>query len=103
MHAFDAEKLLEAVSRSAPAAAGCPNRSTSYGEGTLLTPSIRLVRPLGDGGMASVWIAKHENLGINVAVKLLAEGMLDHPVIHKRFLEEGPAAARIKSPHVVQI
>ncbi|NUP07516.1 MAG: protein kinase [Polyangiaceae bacterium] len=71
--------------------------------GAMLTPSIQLVRPLGDGGMASLWVAEHKNLGIRVAVKLLNESMRTLPSVRKRFLEEGPVAARIKSLHVVHI
>lgn len=71
--------------------------------GTLLTPTIRLVRPLGDGGMARVWVAFHRNLRVHVAVKLLNDGMLGLPAVRQRFIEEGPSAAKIKSAHVVQI
>lgn len=76
---------------------------TPLAAGMLLTPSVRLLYPLGDGGMASVWVAQHTNLGVQVAVKLLNESMQTLPAVYQRFLAEGPAAARIKSPHVIQI
>lgn len=69
----------------------------------MVSPGVRLLRPLGDGGMASVWVAQHMNLGVQVAVKLLNESMRTLPVVYERFLAEGPAAARIKSAHVVKV
>src|SRR5688572_20895473 len=77
--------------------------AVSFRPGMMLTPSVELLRPLGDGGMASVWVGRHKNLGVNVAVKLLNQAMRALPAVRDRFLEEGPAAARIKSPHVIHV
>ena len=60
----------------------------------------RLVRELGEGGMGAVWIAEDQTLRSQVAIKLL------HSVSEegqKRFLREAQSAARLRSPHVVQI
>jgi serine/threonine protein kinase len=71
--------------------------------GTLVTENVRLIAPLGEGGMGSVWSADHLALRTRVAVKFIAQELLeDDPDMVKRFRREAGAAARIKSPHVVQ-
>ncbi|HEY2368917.1 MAG TPA: serine/threonine-protein kinase, partial [Polyangiaceae bacterium] len=60
----------------------------------------RLVRELGEGGMGAVWVAEDQTLRSQVAIKLL------HSVSEEgqqRFLREAQSAARLRSPHVVQI
>ncbi|MBI4705636.1 MAG: serine/threonine protein kinase [Deltaproteobacteria bacterium] len=74
------------------------------GPGTLVTPNVRLERLLGRGGMGSVWVAEHLHLETRVAVKLIsAELPRSDPAILERFKREAKAAARLRSPHVVQI
>jgi eukaryotic-like serine/threonine-protein kinase len=71
--------------------------------GDLLTPSIRLVRPLARGGMGSVWLAEHLTLQTQIAVKLcLSEGPLPGHVA-ERFRREAALAFRVRSPYVVQV
>jgi serine/threonine-protein kinase len=53
--------------------------------------------------MGSVWRAEHVELGSQVAVKLIAEGMATGETTLTRFKREAKAAAALSSPHVVQI
>jgi serine/threonine-protein kinase len=53
--------------------------------------------------MGSVWVADHLTLHTEVAVKFLAERAQGVPEAIARFSVEAAAAARIKSPHVVQV
>src|SRR4051812_48312510 len=71
--------------------------------GVELSGSVRLVEKLGEGGMGSVWTAQHLALRTQVAVKFLAAHMAQDAAAAARFQREATAAARIKSPHVVQI
>jgi eukaryotic-like serine/threonine-protein kinase len=71
--------------------------------GVMLTPHIRLVSPLDQGSMGTVWIAEHLALGARVAVKLMSQSTADSPTLVVRFAREADAAARIESPHVVRI
>ncbi|MBI4701237.1 MAG: serine/threonine protein kinase, partial [Deltaproteobacteria bacterium] len=72
--------------------------------GTMVTPKVRLARPLGAGGMGSVWVADHLALEVEVAVKLIsAEALQRDPGLAERFKREAAVAAKIKSPHVVQM
>ncbi len=76
----------------------------SLGPDTMVTPNVRLVRPLGHGGMGSVWVADHLGLSTQVAVKFISGRLLrEEPGVVERFKREAAAAARIKSPHVVQV
>jgi len=71
--------------------------------GTLISPSIRLVRELGRGGMARVWVADHLALRTRIAVKFLAADLVDDEHTRARFFREAAACAQVKSPHVVQM
>jgi hypothetical protein len=63
----------------------------------------RLSAPLAAGGMGAVWRAQHEELGVEVAIKLIAPELLSAPQALARFQREARAAARLRSPHVVQV
>src|SRR5437879_6401782 len=71
--------------------------------GALVTPNVRLVRPIGQGGMGSVWLAEHLALKTDVAVKFLADKSLSDDAALDRFAREAASAAKIRSPHVVQV
>ncbi|HTN83234.1 MAG TPA: serine/threonine-protein kinase, partial [Sorangium sp.] len=71
--------------------------------GQQLTATLRLVRPLGQGAMGSVWVADHLALGIQVAVKFMAPAVAQEPGFAERFRREAVAAAQIKHPHVAQV
>jgi serine/threonine-protein kinase len=70
--------------------------------GMMVTPSVRLLRPLGEGGMGAVWVAEHLALHTQVVVKFIADGLKDSKDATERFSREAAAAAQVKSPHVVQ-
>jgi len=53
--------------------------------------------------MGQVWLAEHRGLDIQVAVKFMRRGVADDPVAVARFEQEAKLAARIKSPHVVEV
>ena len=72
-------------------------------EGMQITPSVRLVKPLGAGGMGAVWIAEHLTLHTRVVVKFISAELAANEDIRARFSREASAAAAVKSPHVVQM
>jgi serine/threonine-protein kinase len=69
----------------------------------LVTPTIRLVKPLQSGGMGTLWLADHEALMATVVVKFMARFLANDPRAQTRFAREAAAASQLKSPHVVQI
>jgi serine/threonine protein kinase len=58
---------------------------------------------LAEGGMASIWVADYPLLGRQVAVKILAHGVLDDRESNDRFALEASVAARVESPYVPEI
>ncbi|HLK37239.1 MAG TPA: protein kinase [Polyangiaceae bacterium] len=71
--------------------------------GMMVTSNVRLLRPLGRGGMGSVWVAEHVSLRTNVVVKFMARELADSQEALARFSREAAAASQVKSPHVVQM
>lgn len=72
--------------------------------GTIVADKLRLLKPLGQGGMGSVWLAEHLSLGTEVAVKFIRpERAAADPSLVQRFDNEAKAAARLGSDHVVRI
>lgn len=71
--------------------------------GTMVTANVRLLHRLGEGGMGSVWVAEHLGLDTEVAVKFIAAEYAKEPDAIARFRNEAAAAAKIRSPHVVQV
>src|SRR4051812_39002851 len=71
---------------------------------TVIANKLRLLRPLGQGGMGVVWAARHLTLHTDVAVKLIRpERVAADPALIARFEREARATARIAHPHVVQV
>jgi serine/threonine-protein kinase len=70
--------------------------------GMEVTPSVRLVRPIGEGGMGAVWLADHSGLSTQVVVKFMLGGLDSSASARTRFKREAEAASQVKSPHVVQ-
>jgi serine/threonine-protein kinase len=68
----------------------------------VVSTNIRLLRPLGEGGMGAVWVAEHMSLHTHVVVKFMSQDLVDSPEAKARFAREAAAASQVKSPHVVQ-
>ena len=71
--------------------------------GRVLNGRYRLIRAVGSGSQASVWLAEHMALTTQVAVKLIDPDLAKRPDARERFKREATAAAQLRSPHVVQI
>ena len=71
--------------------------------GSYVTRNVRLIEPLGEGGMGSVWSADHLGLDTKVAVKFVStKRSLEDEVVVARFEREARAAAKIRSDYVVR-
>ena len=65
--------------------------------------NYRIVRKIGQGGMGSVWEAKHEQLHRKAAIKLLRRELTTDPQVEIRFFNEAKAASRVDHPSIVKI
>jgi eukaryotic-like serine/threonine-protein kinase len=63
----------------------------------------RRERLLGAGGMATVELARDEELGRAVAVKTLHAGLAADDTFRERFLRESRLAARLSHPNIVHV
>jgi serine/threonine-protein kinase len=70
--------------------------------GDVIAERYRLLEPIASGGMGAVWRAAHLELDVHVALKVLLEAE-PTPSGERRFRQEARAAAKLRSPHVVQI
>ena len=64
---------------------------------------FRLEHPLGQGGMATVYLGRDSELDRPVAVKVLAENLAGDTAFRERFLREARLAARLSHPNVVSV
>jgi serine/threonine-protein kinase len=72
-------------------------------KGYLIAGKYRLDRLLACGGMGAVWIARHIELDIDFAIKLMAPRYVGSPRERARFVREARAAARLRSKHIVGV
>jgi len=70
--------------------------------GDLIAGKYAIVRLVGAGGMGRVYAARHVELGIQVAIKVIDRGSEDEATV-RRFLREARAAAALRSLHTVTI
>lgn len=71
--------------------------------GQVLANRYRVDRCIGVGGMGSVYEAWDGVGSQRVAVKVLHQALLRHPVIPKRFLQEAMAARALTTPYAVKV
>src|SRR3954465_6502939 len=71
--------------------------------GVLLAGRYRLRERIGQGGMASVFLARDEVLVRQVAVKLIDPELARDPEFRVRFREEARSAAALSHPHIVTV
>ncbi|NUQ79095.1 MAG: serine/threonine protein kinase, partial [Polyangiaceae bacterium] len=71
--------------------------------GAVIGGKYKLEQKLAVGGMGSVWLARHLQLQIDVAVKLLDASAAGSADAHARFEREAKALSKLRHPNVVQV
>ena len=71
--------------------------------GRLISGRYRLIAPVGDGGMATIWRAVDEQLDREVAVKILRPQFGSDPGFAARFKQEARSAGGLSHPNIVSV
>jgi serine/threonine protein kinase len=71
--------------------------------GTLFDGRYKVVRKLGAGGMANVYLAEDQELGRRVAIKILNDRHANDEQFVERFRREAKNAAALSHPNIVSI
>src|ERR671939_960235 len=70
---------------------------------TLFDGRYRIMRKLGSGGMANVYLAEDQELGRRVAIKILNDRHANDDQFVERFRREAKNAAGLSHPNIVSI
>ena len=79
----------------------------THGGTTLGTPALEgryeLLELLSEGGMGSVWRARHRTLDRTVAIKFMSAALRDDPEMRNRFSLEARVASALGHPNIVSV
>lgn len=70
---------------------------------TILNGRYEIIRAIGYGGMAEVYLAYDQLLDRNVAVKMLRDQFLEDKELLEQFRREAKSAARLVHPYIINI
>lgn len=71
--------------------------------GSIIGGRYKIIRTLGQGGMAHVYLAYDLETKSECAVKLMREDIMDDPEFVQRFATEARAAASLEHPNIVRV
>jgi len=66
-------------------------------------PGYRVIRKLGQGGMADVYLGIQEKLQRNVAIKVMIPLLFRDEQFSRRFIKEAQTAAQLNHPNIITI
>ncbi len=72
-------------------------------EGMILGGRYRVIKLIGSGGMADVYLATDLSSGMNVAIKILKQEFATNPEFIKRFDTEAKAASSLSHANIVHV
>jgi serine/threonine protein kinase len=103
-----AERGAEARAETVPIVAertisGSVDASSDLLVGRLLRGTYRIISAIDKGGMGRLYRAEHQRLRRPVAVKVMAQCLLDNPEALARFRREAEIVSQLNHPHIVQI
>ncbi len=66
-------------------------------------PGYKIIRELGRGGMATVYLAEQEKFERQVALKVMAASLNSDPSFKERFIREAKLVAKLSHPNIVAV
>jgi serine/threonine protein kinase len=66
-------------------------------------PGYKLLQKIGEGGMATVYLAMQESLDREVALKIMSPVLAANEQFREQFLKEGRIAAKLTHPHLMTV
>lgn len=92
----------------------CGNCGTPVGQQEAADPRItsiekalnfkyRILKKIGVGGFAEVYLGEHSTLGRQVAIKILRHGFAGEDEMIERFRRESKSAAKLSHPNIIDI
>jgi tRNA A-37 threonylcarbamoyl transferase component Bud32 len=83
-----------------PAAA----RKPQHADATITIPGYTIIKKIGEGGMASIFLAERDDDKLKVVLKVLSmQSSMYEPGLLRRFMREYKLIAQIQHPNIVQI
>ncbi len=71
--------------------------------GSTIARTYEVVRPLSDGGMGSVYVVRHREIGDLRALKLMHPNVARDESLRQKFKQEARVGALLKTDHVVRV
>ncbi len=80
-----------------------PSTKAGSIEPKIQIPGYKILRELGHGGMAHVYLAIQESFGREVALKVLSPHLADDEQFSKRFLREARIVSQLNHPNIITV
>ncbi len=97
------QQILVTLGLMAPHTIGALTKELRQAQEPRVIAGFRLIKPLGHGGMATVYLASQISLAREVALKLISPQIAANPEAAERFLREARVAAAVNHPNVISI
>jgi TPR repeat protein/serine/threonine protein kinase len=75
----------------------------SIGPGSVIADDFEVQRPLGEGGMGSVYAVRQRSTGHERALKIMHPQLASNPMLRAKFVREAKIGSTIESDHIVQV
>lgn len=70
---------------------------------TINLPGYKILRTLGKGGMATVYLAEQEIFEREVALKVMSKSLAEDPSFGQRFMREAKIVSQLVHPNIVTV